>query len=421
MPTFSPLQEAREFREQLSSGRRRTGFLFGAGTSQAVGLDGIAQLTTNVGNELSGEMQKLYEHLLTEVGPTGHVEHVLNTVRLYRELLGDTEKEARGITGMAAAALDRSICKGILTRVSISPSKGYQPHLDFATWVRSIDRVKPVEIFTLNYDLLIEQALEQTLTPHFDGFIGSVEPHFVAASVDGESDFDGPPASWVRVWKLHGSIGWRLSGEGKNSRIIRVPQKQTSDSEDLLIYPSREKYNSSRRQPYVTYQDRLRRFLLSGEALLVVAGYSFGDQHINEIIFEGLRTNNRLSVTALLYGDLNNEIEKNLLIPCDGYRNLTVYCGDQPTIAGVTGSWSDPGSPPPLYDQWPFWNEATEKFTLGDFSSFAEYLRVFLGASERGRSAIDLGSATLPVKGTIGDSVTIQVNASIAGNPSTEQ
>jgi hypothetical protein len=421
MPTFNSLQEAREFREQLSSARRRTGFLFGAGTSQAVGLDGIAQLTTNVRSGLDADLVDHYDQLLADAGPKGHVEHVLNIVRLYRELLGDSDQEARGLSGAAAAKLDQSVCKQILSRVSLAPSKNLQPHIDFANWVRSIDRTTPVEIFTTNYDLLIERALEHTMTPHFDGFIGTYEPHFVPASVDSDSDFPNsgavPPASWVRVWKLHGSVGWRLSGDGKDHRIIRVPQRVAQDGEDLLIYPSREKYDNSRRQPYVTYHDRLRRFLLGGEALLVVAGYSFGDQHINEIIFEGLRTNNRLSVTVLLYGDLNNDITTNLLSPCDGYRNLTVYCADKPTISGVTGSWESPGDPPPEYGSWPFWNQQTEKFTLGDFASFAEYLRVFLGVAERGASAPDRSAVALPVTGIFNASDPALVLVQAGGHP----
>lgn len=383
-------------------------------------MDGIGQLTTNVRNGLAPGLVGHYNQLLDDAGPKGHVEHVLNTVRLYRELLGNSDKEARGLTGANAAKLDQCICKQILTRVSLEPEKGLQPHIDFANWVRSIDRTTPVEIFTTNYDLLIERALERTMTPHFDGFIGTYEPHFVPASVDSDTDFANgavPPASWVRVWKLHGSVGWRLSGTGKDHRIVRVPQRTTEDGEDLLIYPSREKYDSSRRQPYVTYHDRLRRFLLSGEALLVVAGYSFGDQHINEIIFEGLRTNNRLSVTVLLYGDLNDEITANLLTPCDGYRNLTVYCADKPTVSGVTGVWESPGDPPPQYGSWPFWNEQTGKFTLGDFSCFAEYLRVFLGVAERGSSGPDRTAVALPVAGVIGGGGPALMLVHAGGNP----
>lgn len=45
---FDPLREANELRSQLASEKRRLAFLFGAGTSQSVGLDGLAGLTKAV-------------------------------------------------------------------------------------------------------------------------------------------------------------------------------------------------------------------------------------------------------------------------------------------------------------------------------------------------------------------------------------
>lgn len=388
MSSFSALQEAREFREQLSSGKRRIGFLFGAGTSQSVGLDGIWQLTDAVGSALDSELAVHYQKLREQAGPDGHVEQILSSVRLRRELLGDSaDKRVDGLSGKDAARLDRAICDAILTRVQIEPPKGLKPHINFSNWVRSVERTHPVEIFTTNYDVLIERGLEATMTPHFDGFVGSFEPHFAPGTVDPQlhsatSDFI-PPASWVRVWKIHGSIGWRVATYDGVQRIIRVPHRQAKDGEDLLIYPSRDKYSNSRKQPYVSYQDRLRRFVLSGEAMLVIAGYSFGDQHLNEIIFEGLRTNRRLAVTVLVFGDLQESTRENLIHPCEGCRNLTVYSGNQALIGGSLGPWSEPGPAPTHYGEWPFWSESDGQFTLGDFSAFTDYLRVFLGVSER--------------------------------------
>jgi hypothetical protein len=34
------------------------------------------------------------------------------------------------------------------------------------------------EIFTTNYDLVIEKSLEAIRAPYFDGFVGSYEPFF---------------------------------------------------------------------------------------------------------------------------------------------------------------------------------------------------------------------------------------------------
>jgi hypothetical protein len=55
MSTHDPLREATEIREQLASDKRRLGFFFGAGTSMAVGLPGIIQLTKNVEEKIITE------------------------------------------------------------------------------------------------------------------------------------------------------------------------------------------------------------------------------------------------------------------------------------------------------------------------------------------------------------------------------
>ena len=333
--TFDPVREAEELREQLGSDRRRLLVFFGAGTSQAVGIDGVVQLTKNVASDLKGDQRAHYDRLLSQSGTGAHVEHVLNRVRLCREMIGDSKTvEADGIKGEDATKLDRAICSAIYDRVKVDPPKGFQLHAEFAAWLSSIQRTKPVEIFTTNYDLLIERGLEIAMVPYFDGFVGTVNPYFSDAAADFKDDNDNQvhiPRSWARLWKIHGSIGWRAATEvvTGTKKILRLPLVPPTTNDDLMIFPSREKYLDSRRLPFVALQDRLRRLTASGECLLLIAGYSFGDQHINDIIFGNLRSNNRFSATVLSFDPLKTlGIEENLIKPAQGIRNLTVYGPD---------------------------------------------------------------------------------------------
>jgi hypothetical protein len=383
---YDPVREADELRDQLASDRRRMAFLFGAGTSQAVGLPGIAGLTDQVRNYLGAAEKTAYDRLLAEAGAGATVEHVLDRVRLCRELIGSSPVyEAGGLKGTAAAVLDRAICRAIFTVVSATPPGGIEPHTRFANWLRVVRREWPAEIFTTNYDVLIELGLERAETPHFDGFVGSVSPYFSNATVDADThrtyEMYYPPRSWVRVWKLHGSIGWRLTKDPTTGtlRIIRVSGLPPGTDDDLLIFPSRQKYSDSRKLPFVAYHDRLRKLLSSGEILLVVCGYSFSDEHINELLYEALRNNSRLAVAALIHGTFKSStaIERAVTIS-HSLRNLSIYGPDQACIAGMQGPWVDPSKPPvPPLTAWPFWDSASKRFTLGDFAVFTEFLTRF--------------------------------------------
>ena len=184
-------------------------------------------------------------------------------------------------------------------------------------WLNFINRDYEKEIFTLNYDLLVEEALEKASLPYFSGFIGNVKPFFVTDSVD---DFQGVyvKQSWIKLWKLHGSLNFVKDSNDK----IYIDNSGSSSSENLLIYPSMDKYLSSRKAPYISYLDRLRKYLIDKEKIVFVLGYSFGDDHINEVIVNGLNNNHRLSVIALAY---DPETFQNGVKLLGNYPNFSIY------------------------------------------------------------------------------------------------
>jgi hypothetical protein len=238
------------------------------------------------------------------------IEDVLNRIRLYRELLSTSStKEHSGLDLEALRALDSIICKAIYESVSVAPVGGLGPYLSLARWLYAFhaNRDASVEIFTTNYDLLLERSFEEVNVPFFDGFIGSVEPFFSLASLEADQVDQGnrlrAPLGWTRFWKLHGSIAWRLrtTPDGSSTRVIRRGDLAPTTDEQLMIFPSRDKYVDSRRLPFLAFQDHFRRFLSNGETVLLVIGYSFSDQHINELILDALRSNRRLAVTALMF------------------------------------------------------------------------------------------------------------------------
>jgi hypothetical protein len=151
-------------------------------------------------------------------------------------------------------------------------------------------------------------------------------------------------------------------------RIIRVGRVENPNNE-LMIYPSREKYNLSRKEPYIAYFDRLKNYLNRGELVFIINGYSFGDEHINDVIFNALRNNNRLYVTVLCYGD--DQVD-SMVSYAPSFTNLCVAGPNKVIANGVLKEWEYNDSEDKDIGSGMYWKDS--KFQLGDFRALIEFL-----------------------------------------------
>ena len=389
MDKINVIREVRELKTHLSYSKN-IGFFFGAGTSCALNIPNVEQLTTGIEAKLTGDHLANFKLVKTDLETIitirkVNIEDILNQIRRIRELTGETAKEYQGVSGANAKLLDKEVCTIIY---SIIAEKESLADIDktkkFFAWLSLLNRDFSKEIFTTNYDLIIEKSLEASQIPYFDGFVGSYEPFFWQESIDQFVSKNDLTQNWIRLWKIHGSLSWfwKEDPKTKAQQIIRIGKIENIKDEDneLVIYPSKEKYDSSKKQPFIAYFDRLKNYLLSGELLFVFTGYSFSDQHINEIIFNCLRQNNRL--TALVFFFQDSEVE-NLHKQTSSYMNLNVFGPTKAIINGNLGEWeylaSDlkPNEKPDSY-----WNTADKKFKLGDFNELVNFFITNSGKKE---------------------------------------
>lgn len=381
MENLNVVREIRELKSQLSYSKH-IGFFLGAGTSCALGLPNIAQLTNQVESALQegslSTFQTVKADLQLKVSGSVSIEDILNQIRRIREITGERgDSSFIGVSGASAKSLDIEICKLIY---NLLMEKEEVAVLDtpkkFLAWLSMQNRESTNEIFTTNYDLIFEKALESVRVPYFDGFVGSYEPFFWQESVENIVRKNDITQSWIRLWKIHGSLSWFWkTNENQNSqKVIRLGkiEKIEEEKNEIVIYPSKDKYDSSRRQPFLVYFDRLKNYLLDGELLFVFSGYSFLDQHINEIIFTCMRQNNRLNVIVFFYSD--SEVERMQKMST-GYFNLSVFGPTTAIINGIFGKLNfDKNELHQNENFSTFWDEANEKMVLGDFKSLVEFL-----------------------------------------------
>ena len=377
-----PLRELNEIRNQLSYSKR-IGFLFGAGTSKAMGIPDIGELTKRVEAKVNGELKSKFDIIKNELDKdVQHIEAILNQIRLIRQITSDSiEKSFDNVSGDDSKKLDKTICNEIYSIISNEEAKAdINVAKRFIGWLNWLSRDFPKEIFTTNYDLILEKSAENLLIPFYDGFVGSNEPFFVHESLDGKSNYDRPPVSWIRLWKLHGSLGWfwKTNDDGKSHRIIRLSSgaKEKYPEAELVIYPSKDKYESSRKQPFIAYFDRLKEFLVEGEGIFIISGYSFSDEHVNEVIFNALNQNNRLHIIVFFYVD--DPLEK-IVLEGKNFPNLTMLGPTKASISGTFGEWEITKDEELLN---PFWEKEKKYLKLGDFKELINFLILCSGMKE---------------------------------------
>ncbi len=265
-----------------------------------------------------------------------------------------------GLNAAQAKELDAIVCQAIVKELDIEAAD-LAPVCRLAAWAARAGYRLPIELFTVNYDLLLETALERLRVPYFDGFVGTLMARFHTELVEGIPglDTESVPAFFVRLWKLHGSVNWAWQDE---RQIVRLG-KPVAEGAAAAIYPSDTKYEESRRVPFVVLQDRLRRALHQPETLVIVAGYSFGDAHLNELLFDAAVRRERSEFVAFCY----SEIPDALADRANTTPNLQVAGSREAILGGVRGNWKPPADAPA--ELW-----ENDQLALRDFGKLAAYL-----------------------------------------------
>ena len=390
MGKINLVREIRELKNHLSYSKN-IGFFFGAGTSCALKIPNVEQLTEGIEAALGGTNKANFDLIKNDLSVAAAprkvtIEDILNQIRRIRELTNESAKEYQNVSGVAAKELDKKICTTIYNIIFEKEKVAdLENTKKFFAWLSILNRDFSKEVFTTNYDLIIEKSLEASQIPYFDGFVGSYEPFFWQESIDRFVTRDDLTQNWIRLWKIHGSLSWfwKEDLKTKSPTIVRIGkiEKIEDEKNELVIYPSKEKYDSSRKQPFIAYFDRLKNYLLNGELLFIFTGYSFSDQHINEIIFTCLRQNNRLSVLVFFYKD--EEVE-NLHKIASSYMNLNVFGPKKAVINGNLGEWeflkSEFKTDTEKFDH--YWDDTDSKLILGDFNALVNFLITNSGKKE---------------------------------------
>jgi hypothetical protein len=172
--------------------------------------------------------------------------------------------------------------------------------MSFASRSGTRDRL---QIFTTNYDRLIEAGAEIAGLHLLDRFIGDLSPIFRSSRLNIDMHYNPPGIrgeprylEGVALFtKLHGSIDWIYTdrnirriglpfGVSSIEPYLKAPGLAGATSGNLMIYPNSTKDRETAAYPYVELFRDFAAAICRPNNTLVTYGYSFSDEHINRVI-----------------------------------------------------------------------------------------------------------------------------------------
>lgn len=280
-----------------------------------------------------------------------NLEHVLATLQRWRAAIPENGHRIRLDGPIRIDATSKNLETAFeqtahaLAHSCVLPAEGHESgHEAYKTLIRKLLtrplNLKRLNVFTLNYDTLVEQAADAEGVVLLDGFVGTQHRTFRPESYEQDLYFpaettEGRVHRFDRVlhlYKLHGSITWtRGHATLDNPYGVRSAPFDPDASEPLLIYPTPAKSGETLGLPYSELFRRFAAALVRPQSVLFVVGYGFGDEHVNAIIRQALA----VPSFTLVIVDPNPENDFVQALRKQGDRRVWVLEG--PSIGTLAG------------------------------------------------------------------------------------
>jgi len=317
---FDWVKAATETRDQISEAvnARNVSFLLGSGCSSKIenkvelGIPTMRPLAAEFATTIGTRGQTMYANLserkllkdgigldIADLVYADNLERLMETLFCCRLVLNQSSQPRHKRTLRAAESVIKKIQRFVLDRCSDGKfARGDKSVVElYQIFYRKLvfrDRALPRPwVFTTNYDLFNETAMDRLGLPYCNGFSGTIERRFNPATFRYAlaEQLDIANRKWTAVdgfvylCKLHGSINWTEDEEG----LFRIRETASFGEHDrIMIYPTPAKQNSSLGTPYSDLFREFQAKIVREQSVLFCIGYSFGDEHINNIIYQAL-------------------------------------------------------------------------------------------------------------------------------------
>ena len=176
-------------------------------------------------------------------------------------------------------------------------------------------------MFTTNYDMAFDYALDNLGVHYINGFSGIHNRCFRPEVYDYDIYYPGQSVSGkvhraekvLRYYKMHGSLSW-VATESSPLNVYGIKEValngtfEPSTDKQIMIYPCVSKKTFTLDLPYSELFRQFAQAITQPQSVLFCIGYSFFDEHINDIIYQALSIPSFTLIIANY--KLNEEIQK---------------------------------------------------------------------------------------------------------------
>ena len=213
--------------------------------------------------------------------------------------------------------------------------------------------LRRANLFTTNYDMAFDYALDNLGVHYINGFMGVHNRFFKPEVYDYDLYYPGQSAigkvhraeKVLRYYKMHGSLSWVSTPPNVSNTygIKEIPLNDDfiiDENNEIMIYPCVSKKSFTLDLPYSELFRQFSQAINQPQSVLICVGYSFYDEHINDIIKQALSIPSFTLIIANFdpTPDPESEIEKLKALEDKRIIILDQTASDQSTFIGFVNN-----------------------------------------------------------------------------------
>lgn len=252
-------------------------FLFGNGASIYAGSKDTKEF--HISDIINDERYKSIYEVLKSVDGLG-MEDQLNRLIIIRAFFNITNNGDESLVTQLIDDIKEQLINNFVNSIDY---RNLTYHQMLIYKLRNYGCLPRTRIFTTNYDLAFEHSLDTLSVDYTDGFTGFVNRQF-----DPRTLINSAKATLI---KIHGSVNW-VEEETKIKELqprFIAGKACIDDTKPVLIYPTSNKLYQTYSTPYSELMRYMLNEMVTERNVILVMGYKYGDEHINEILYKALQ------------------------------------------------------------------------------------------------------------------------------------